>query len=137
MILKAQLRSTGSLACHKPINTCPHQPIRPPPREGCGDGDGGGLFFSPFHLPVSPYFSLSTSLTARHPVVGTAALIFLHGRQRNLKATITAENYQFPFPLTLWEERRQGRGHETRKRDKRFKFGMRLPPHPTSSPQGV
>lgn len=97
----------------------------------------GGFFYFLLHLPVSPYFSLSTSLTTRHPVFGTAALIFLRGRQRILKATITAENYQFPFPLTLWEERGQGRGHETRKGDERFKFGMKShPPPPHILPQG-
>lgn len=78
----------------------------------------GGLFYFLFHLPLSPYFSFSTSLTTRHSVFGTAALIFLRGRQRILKATITAQNYQFPLPLTLWEE-------GTRERNERAEKGMR------------
>lgn len=75
-----------------------------------------GLFYLLFHLPLSLYLSLSLSLTTRHSVFGTAALIFLRGRQRILKATITAQNYQFPLLLTLWEERGRGRGRRERRR---------------------
>lgn len=68
------------------------------------------------------FLSLSFSLTTRHPVFGTAALIFLRGRQRILKATITAQNYQFPLQLTLWEERGRGRGRRERRRGREIQI---------------
>lgn len=68
---------------------------------------------SPPHIFLSLFLSYNTSFFR------TAALIFLCGRQRILKATITAQNYQFPLQLTLWEER------GTRERKERAKMGMR------------
>ena len=67
------------------------------------------LFCLRSSLRISP-----TRFPLRHvrSVSGTAALIFLHGRRRILKATITAQNYQFPLLLTLWEERGRGRAQE-------------------------
>lgn len=69
---------------------------------------GGGEAFSLLFSSLFFFFFLAT----RHPVSGTAALIFLRGRRRILKATITAQNYQFPLPLTLWEERGRGESSE-------------------------
>lgn len=81
-----------------------------------------GLLYLLFHLPIFLTIFFSTT---RHSVFATAALVFLHGRQRILKATITAQNYQFPLQLTLWEERGQGRGRRAEKGMRDSNLGMK------------
>lgn len=106
----------------------PHQPIKSPAGRleiwfGAGAAGGGGGCRS---VRVSQFFFPSASLTdiflsgfllQRIAVSATAALVSLCGRQRILKATITAQNYQFPLQLTLWEERgtRKRKGSKRRK----------------------
>lgn len=89
------------------------------PTQG-GNGRGVGVrFFFFFFLPsasLTIFFSLFSPVTTHYTVFGTAALIFLCGRRRILKATITAQNYQFPLQLTLWEERGQRSGGRGKRR---------------------
>lgn len=142
MIIRAQLvklrrnLSSSSANQHTPSSSTNQTPT---PR--VANGGGGDFLFALPSASLSPYFSLS--LTTRHLVFSTAALIFLRGRQTILKATITAQNYQFPLQLTLWEERGRGRGRGERRMgseiqiwDEESHLGPLLLP-PTSSPQGA
>lgn len=107
-----------SSSANQPINQLPHQPIKPPPRGEMVEV-WVFVFFFFFFLPsasLTIFFSLFSPVTTHYTVFGTAALIFLCGRRRILKATITAQNYQFPLQLTLWEERGQRSGRRGKRR---------------------
>lgn len=74
-------------------------------------------------------FSLRVPLPARYFVFTSGAPSPLRGRRRILKATITAQNYQFPRQLTLWEDKERGRERgEQKKGMKNSNLGWRRPP---------